>query len=242
MSKTVIITGASSGIGLAAAEHFLREGVAVFGLDIVEPGNSGINYIHCDVASIEAINDAVSVVQSEVGVIDYAVSNAGVHFSATIEQTSEQDFDRLVDVNFKSSFFFLKAVLPIMKAQGHGKLVMVASDQAFIGKRSSAIYGATKAAIAQLTKSTALDYADHNIQVNAVCPGTVNTPLYQHAIAAYSDRSGIAMEEIEVEEAACQPMNQVGKPEAVADLIYFLTQVDFATGGLYPIDGGYTAR
>lgn len=120
----------------------------------------------------------------------------------------------------------------------------MASDQSFVGKPHTAVYGATKGALAQLTRSTAIDYADSGIRVNAVCPGTVDTPLYRQAIQRYHEKTNIPLAKIEADEAHMQPLHRIGLPHEVADLVYFLSSeaAAFITGGLFPIDGGYTAR
>lgn len=246
MKKVAIISGASNGIGRATAELFAQNSYKVYALDIKKPEykNENIHYIPCDIANIQSINESIEKVINLENRIDVLVSNAGVHLSATIENTTEEDYNRIININLKGSFFILKAVLPHMRKQRKGKIILVGSDQSFIGKRNSAIYGLTKAAIAQLAKSTALDYAQYGIQVNCVCPGTIDTPLYRNAIKKYSDKTGIALSAIEKEENALQPIGRVGKPEEVANLIYFLIgeKTDFITGGLFPIDGGYTTQ
>lgn len=244
--KIAVITGGATGIGCATVNTFILHGFKVYVLDIIPyEGKSGsVENIKCDVTDISAINKAIEKIIAQDKKIDVLISNAGVHLSANIENTSEEDYNRVLDVNFKGSFFLLKAVLPHMRKQNSGAIVLVGSDQCTVGKPNSAIYGATKAAIGQLTKSTALDYAKYGIRVNCVATGTIDTPLYRNAIEKYSKKSGISIEKIEEEEAMLQPLGRVGNASEVADLIYFLCSnaAGFMTGGLYPIDGGYTAR
>jgi len=244
--KTVLITGGSSGIGLATAKLFTERGFRVFNLDIAKPLEaSKTEFIQCDLASCAQIQAAITQLMAQISRLDVVVYSAGVHLSANIEQTSEQDFLRLTSINMAGCFFTLKYIMPHMRAAQSGAIVLVSSDQAFIGKKNSAAYGMTKAAIAQLTKSLALDYADHGIRINCVCPGTIDTPLYQKAIANYAHQTGLSLQAIELDEALQQPLGRVGQPHEVAELIYFLsdeTKSGFMTGGLYPIDGGYTAK
>ena len=132
-----------------------------------------------------------------------------------------------------------------MRKNKRGAIVLVSSEQALVGKKNSAIYGATKAAIAQLAKSTALDYAKYGIRVNCVCPGTIDTPLYQKAINNYAKKTGLSLHDIEQDEADQQPLGRVGQAQEVAELIYFLSCNDkagFITGSIHLIDGGYTAQ
>jgi NAD(P)-dependent dehydrogenase (short-subunit alcohol dehydrogenase family) len=245
MKKVAVISGGASGIGLATAEKFLLEGYEVFSLDLQASNNEKIHSLICDFRDIQAIQQAVvSIAKTTQQQIDVLVHSAGVHLSANIEATTEEDFFNVLQTNFTGCFFLLKSVLPLMRARQQGAVVLVGSDQSIVGKPSSAIYGATKAAIAQLAKSTALDYAQHGIKVNCVCPGTIDTHLYRKAISAYSDRSGISLELIEKEEAACQPVNRVGLAEEVAETIFFAASenVGFMTGSLLVVDGGYTAK
>lgn len=246
MVKVAVVTGGSFGIGAAIVKKFLTQNYHVFNLDIAEPiqKHEHENFIACDIKSIAQINSAVEKIISMTNRVDVVISNAGKHLSATIENTSEEMFDEINNLNFKGAFFLLAAIIPIMKKQHEGAIVLIGSDQCFVGKPNSAIYGATKAALGQLTKSIAIDYANFNIRANCVCAGTIDTPLYQNAIINYSKKSGKNLAEIEKAEAKEQLLNRIGQPEEVADLVFFLAsdQAKFITGGLFPIDGGYTAR
>jgi NAD(P)-dependent dehydrogenase (short-subunit alcohol dehydrogenase family) len=131
-----------------------------------------------------------------------------------------------------------------MKKHGAGAIVVMGSDQSFVGKRNSFAYGLTKSALASVAKTTALDYAPFNIRVNAVCPGTIETPLFHNAIDKYVAASGANKREVVKEEAAAQPIGRLGQPEDVAELTYFLCseKASFITGSLHAVDGGYTAQ
>jgi 2-keto-3-deoxy-L-fuconate dehydrogenase len=246
MKKIAIVTGGSSGIGDAIVIRLLAEDFDVYNLDIAKPPHTHqhANFIQCDLTDLSQIAKAINDIHEKAGRIDVLVSNAGMHYSADIENTSEDIYDKLQNINLKSTFFVLKAVLPIMRKQQEGRIVLMASEQAHIGKQNSSVYGLTKAAIAQLAKSTALDCAKDKVVINAVCPGTINTPLFKKAIENYSQKSGLDLETIKKEEDALQPVNRIGKPEEVAELVCFLCHnaPTFMTGGLIPIDGGYTAK
>ena len=131
-----------------------------------------------------------------------------------------------------------------MKQQQHGAIVIVASDQALIAKGNSFAYNLSKHALASIAKTTAIDYAKFNIRANAVCPGTIETPLYHQAIDKYCQQSGADKAQVHQEEAALQPLGRLGKAEEVAELVSFLVsdKASFITGSLQVIDGGYTAQ
>ncbi|MBA6265607.1 MAG: 2-keto-3-deoxy-L-fuconate dehydrogenase [Colwellia sp.] len=245
MKKTCIVTGGSSGIGLSIVKLFTDHGYQVFNLDL-QPSNLtalGSTDILCDISNVEQVSDIINDI-AKTATIDVLVSNAGIHFSGNIENTSEADLDKVLNINVKGAYAAVKAVLPNMKANKNGAIILMASDQALIAKQNSFAYNISKVALASIAKTTALDYALFNIRANAVCPGTIETPLYHQAIDNYCDRSGANKAEIHAEEAALQPLGRLGQPEEVAELVYFLAsdKAKFITGSLQVIDGGYTAQ
>jgi NAD(P)-dependent dehydrogenase (short-subunit alcohol dehydrogenase family) len=241
MKKTCIVTGGSSGIGLAIVDKFLANGYQVFNLDI-QPSKQG-HFITCDVSNVQQVSMAIASIAQQHN-IDVLVSNAGMHLSANIENTSEEDFDRLFNLNVKGAYAAIRAVLPNMKKNNQGSILIIASDQALIAKKNSFIYNLSKHALASMAKTTALDYAEFNIRANAICPGTIETPLYHNAINNYCQRSGADKAETHLDEAALQPLGRLGKPEEVAELVLFLAsnKASFITGSLQVNDVGYTAQ
>jgi 2-keto-3-deoxy-L-fuconate dehydrogenase len=241
MKKICVVTGGSSGIGLSIVKLFEQNNYYVFNLDL-SPSSFG-EYCHCDVTNVKQITDIINSITNQQS-IDVLVSNAGIHFSANIENTSEDDFDKVFNINVKGAYAAVKAVLPSMKANNNGAIIIMSSDQALIAKHNSFAYNLSKAALASMAKTTALDYAPFNIRANAVCPGTIETPLYHHAIDNYCEKSGADKAEIHKEEESLQPLNRLGQPEEVAELVLFLAsdKAKFITGSLQVIDGGYTAQ
>jgi NAD(P)-dependent dehydrogenase (short-subunit alcohol dehydrogenase family) len=193
----------------------------------------------------DEVEQAIESILSSSGIdrIDTLICNAGKHLSANIEDTSEQTFIDLFNLNVKGAFSVTQCVLPNMKAQG-GSIIYIASDQAVIGKTNSFAYNLTKHALASMAKTTALDYATYNIRANAICPGTIETPLYHKAIDNYCAQSGASTAQVHADEANEQPIGRIGQPEEVASLCYFIAsgEASFITGSLQMIDGGYTTK
>lgn len=241
MKKVCIVTGGSSGIGLSIVKLFLAEQYQVYNLD-KSPSNVG-NFYQCDITNVSQVTEIIGNIAKK-HPIDTLVSNAGVHFSANIENTSEADLERIFNINVKGAYAAIKAVLPSMKSQKQGAIVIMASDQALIAKQNSFAYNLSKAALASIAKTTAVDYASFNIRANAVCPGTIETPLYHQAIDNYCEKSGADKDIIHAEEAALQPLGRLGQASEVAELVLFLAsdKAKFITGSLQVIDGGYTAQ
>ena len=241
MKKTCVITGGSSGIGLSCAELFLDNGYQVFNLDLT-PSDVGV-FCQCDVTNLDSVRQIIGQI-AEQSPIDVLISNAGIHFSGNIENTTDEDFERVFSINVKGAYAAVQAVLPSMKAAQSGAIIFIASDQALIAKHNSFAYNLSKTALASMAKTTALDYAQYNIRANALCPGTIETPLYHQAIDKYVARSGAIKEDVHSEEAQLQPLGRLGQPKEVAEYALFLAsdKASFITGSLQTIDGGYTAK
>lgn len=241
MKSVCIITGGSSGIGLSIVKLFLAQNYLVFNLDLT-PSSFG-EFCLCDVSNSEQVIDSISQI-SQKHKIDVLISNAGIHFSANIENTSEDELNRVFNINVKGAYSAIKAVLPNMKANKNGAILLISSDQALVAKPNSFAYNLSKSALASMAKTTALDYAVYNIRVNAICPGTIETPLYHQAIDNYCRKSGANKDDMHREEERLQPLNRLGQPEEVAELALFLAsdKAKFITGSLQVIDGGYTAQ
>lgn len=242
MNKVAIVTGGSHGIGYAIIEKLINEQYQVFNLDVV-PGALG-EYRQCDVSQVAVVHTVIQAILANTGRVDVLVSNAGRHISANIEATDEATLDAIFALNVKGAYAALQAVLPQMRSQHAGAIVLIASDQALIAKKNSFAYNLSKHALASMAKTTALDYAAFNIRVNAVCPGTIETPLFHQAIDRYCANSGADKAGVVADEAALQPLGRLGQPEEVAALVAFLASDNarFITGSLQLIDGGYTCQ
>lgn len=171
-------------------------------------------------------------------------ANAGIHLFASMEETTDEEFENLIAVNIRGVFYSVKYVLPYMKKQGKGSIVLMGSDQSSVGKASSSVYGMTKGAIGQLTKSTAIDYAAFGIRVNCIGPGTISTPLLDKAVDHFSRKTGTDRAEVYKNLDTVQPLGRIGSPVEIAATVAFLLsdESSFTTGALFPVDGGYIAQ
>jgi NAD(P)-dependent dehydrogenase (short-subunit alcohol dehydrogenase family) len=229
-------------MGNAVVRLLLAQGVRTHVFDI-KPAAEG-TYQSCDVRDYAEVRRCVQEVLAQDGRIDLLFIAAGVHLFANIEETSIEDFERVLSINLKGPFYILKEVLPIMREQRYGNIVIMGSDQVFVGKGSSAVYGLSKAALGQLTKSTAIDYAPHNVRVNCICPGTIDTPMIGPAVQRFHDISGTPVDEIYDLLRKAQPVQRLGTTDEIGRAVVFMLSDDcsFMTGALLSVDGGYTAQ
>ena len=249
--KVTIITGAASGIGLATAELFMREGAHVVIADrdqaaaekaaatLKAKGKGRCVAMACNVAKTPDVEALFAAVIKEFGRIDVLVNNAGYGIAGTVSETSDEDWDALMNVNVRGVFLCCKHAIKAMKKSGGGVIVNVASVVAAVGIRNRAAYVASKGAVAALTRSIALDYVGDHIRCNAIAPGTIETPYYTEILARAEDPVAIK-KGLE----ARQPMGRLGTPDEIASGILFLScdESRFATGSILTLDGGMTAQ
>lgn len=246
--KVAIITGAASGIGRAAARLFAGEGAHIVAVDKDGPGAEEAAReavalgrralgIRADVSQKPEVDAAVARIVGEFPRIDVLCNNAGIALTRPILETSVEDVDALVSVNFKSVLFWSQAVAPVMARGGGGAIVNLASNAGLVGRPWQGVYGASKAAIVSLTKSMALALAKDGIRVNCICPGSIDTPMLRGALA----RGGNFERDWRRTELVT-PLGRIGAAEDIAYGMLFLAchESAYITGIALPVDGGRT--
>ena len=244
--STAIITGAASGIGAACAKAFADVGwdLVLIDRDESELGRSaaacgaGVATLAGDVAG-RAVNEAaVALAEDRFGRLDAVIANAGVTLARSIDDTTEEDIDRLLAVNLRALVYLAQAAHRAL-ARTAGSLVVMASKTGLVAQRDSPIYCATKGAAVQLARALALDWAPEGIRVNAVCPGIVDTPMLDSFFGQLPDP-----ERARADFGAAQPLGRLARPDECAAAALFLAseQSSFITGVALPVDGGFTAQ
>ncbi len=225
--KVALITGGSKGIGKGIAQRFLDEGAKVIIFDIEKP-DYDVDFYEVDVRKEEQIKKAFEEIKN----LDIVVNNAGIYFQASVEETSKEQLDKIIDVNFKGVYLISKYALPLVR-KNKGNIINIASIVGIVPEPGSSAYCSTKAAIIMLTKCMAQEHAAEGVRVNAILPGPIDTPLLRRALTS---------EEAIQEYAKLIPLKRIGKPQDVANLAAFLAsdEASFITGGLYSVDGGYS--
>ncbi len=246
-NKACIVTGGANGIGLSIVERFLSEGARVLIADLdanqamLEAKRLGDMAFATgvDVTQAASVQAMVAEAMTLFGRLDVLVNNAGLGVAANVVDTSEEDFDRVVSVNLKGVFLGMKYAIPVMRKQGNGSIINMSSIGGLAGLYERAAYCAAKGGVATLTKAAAIDHAMEGIRINAIAPGTVNTPWVQRITSTMPDP-----------EAARQKMRdrqahgRLVEPAEVAAMAAYLAADESAStvGAIMLVDGGFMAR
>ena len=243
--RVALITGAGSGIGQAIARRYAAEGAAVVVVDWNPEGGRGTadeierlggraRFVEADVSRAADVERAVEETRSAFGRVDVLVNNAAVAEGDDLLQIDEATWDRNVAVVLKGVFLCTRAALPAMIAQRRGAIVNVASVNGLMGLGNEP-YSAAKAGVINLTQNVAVRYGRFGVRANAICPGTVRTPIWRPRVERVPD----VFERL----GAWYPIGRVGEPEDVASAALYLAsdEAAFVTGAVFPVDGGLTA-
>lgn len=241
--KTALITGGTSGIGLATARLLIERGYRVIvtgrntsrGSAAVAMLGEMARYIPCDVRNAADCDYLGTQVKAYLGRLDVLVNSAGIYLEKSIDATTEEDWQDVMDTNVKGTYFVTRAVVDLLRASG-GAVVNVSSDAGVNGNWFCSLYCASKGAITTMTKALALELAP-NVRVNCVCPADVDTPLTEAQLIG--DK-----EEARREMASLYPLGRIARADEIAEVICFLAsdKASFVTGAVWLADGGLTAN
>ncbi len=237
-----MITGAASGIGRASALRFAAEGASPVLADLEEPDDETLEtgcFVRTDVSRRADNERMIDTCVERYGRIDILFCNAGVTLPKLLPDSTEEEIERVFDVNVKGPLYAARHAIPIMLTQaGGGVILFTASKTGLAAQTDSPVYCASKGAVVLLAKALALDYAARGIRVNALCPGIIDTPMLRHFADAMPDPAAAW-----AAYGAAQPMGRLGTPEecAAAALWLVSSEASFVTGVALPVDGGFTA-
>ena len=227
-NKIAVVTGGSSGMGLAISRKLKQMGIQVIVFDIQEPLDE-FQYFQVDIRSDTQIKEALL----QIPHIDILVNNAGIYFEKYLEDTTNDEIDKMIDVNIKGTYLMTRDAFPQIK-RSKGCIVIIASCLGLVPELTSPLYCTTKAGLVMFTKCLAQQYADCGIRVNCVLPGPIDTPLLQKSF----------LDEGAAERCANRiPLRRIGRPEDIANMVAFLVSnnAGFITGGAFPVDGGVSS-
>lgn len=243
--KVTIVTGAGTGIGRATVLRFVAEGAKVVA-GVYQPHEAeqfrdpAIATVVCDVTREASVQELVNTAVERFGGLDVLVNNAGIVIMANVEETSDEEWNRILDVNLRGLFYCAKHAVPEMLRRGGGAMVNVSSINGIRGNHRLFAYSASKGGVVAATMSLALDYAPRNIRVNCVCPATIaDTPMVAQTFEEAADPDLHHQYLL-----AKHPLGRLGRSEEVANAILFLAsdESSFITGVTLPVDGGRSIR
>jgi len=252
LKKTVIVTGGGKGIGKAISLAFAKKGanlvIADVDMNAAQSVEQQIKIIGCDclivktdVSNSKEVHNMIEKTIEKFSHIDILVNNAGIMIPSLVVDTQEQDWDVTLDVNLKGVFLCSQAVARYMIKQKRGKIINISSMGGKIPAAEEGAYAAAKLGIVALPKTLAYELAPHGINVNAICPGLINTDMFRKSFKERTSSRGVSFEEIERKLISRIPVGRLGKPQDVADLVLFLAseKTTYINGESINITGGY---
>jgi NAD(P)-dependent dehydrogenase (short-subunit alcohol dehydrogenase family) len=250
--KVAIVAGGALGIGRAAAQRLAQDDASVVicsdqekqierAVDELRSEDLEVRGRRADVTSSDDMERLMDFAVETYGGVDVLVNSAGIQRYGTVVETEEEVWDEVLDVNLKGIYLASKHAIPQIRKRGGGAIVNLSSVQAFASQKGVAAYTASKGGINALTRAMALDHAEENIRVNAVCPASVDTPMLRWSADLFKGEKSV--EETVAEWGKMHPVGRVARAEEVAEVIAFLAspRSSFVTGGEYKVDGGMLA-
>jgi NAD(P)-dependent dehydrogenase (short-subunit alcohol dehydrogenase family) len=244
--KVALITGATGGLGAATAELFAREGARLVITDVaegplrelshrIEASGTEVVVARLDVSSAQEWDDVIALVRTRFGTLDVLVNIAGILDWPGVEDTREEAWDRVIDVNQKGTWLGMRAAMPLLRASGNASVINTSSVLGLVGSGAAAAYQASKGAVRLLSKTAAVEYARQGVRVNSVHPGVIATPMIQDLLDEQGDQQP---------DIRRTPMRRAGGADEIAPAILFLACDDssFMTGSELVVDGGLTAH
>ena len=242
--RVTLVTGGCGGAGRAVCARFLREGATVYAADLTPAGSLGNDdavgtFVRMDVTSEADVQATYAMIEAAHGRLDVLVNAAGIEMEKTIEETSLDEWNRIMAINVTGTFLAAKYALPLLRKSANASVINFGSYDGYIADPNLAAYCATKGAVHALTKAMACDHGKEGIRVNAICPGYIDTPMLEQFVP-----DGVDPAEAREEMKNVHPLRTVGTPDDMANLVNWLAsdEARYATGQLWVLDGGISAQ